>query len=746
LEIKVDKSMNLTDLFEILKSNIFPEMLEDFAKSLGVSVESIKVIGAGFYPAEQAWVTAEYDEKDNVIGLLKRYKDGTKSCWENSKRGLYYKTGVKKHGSLLEDFVRVSDAGVNCPICGKPDWCLVSSDNPTDPDCVICPRIKETGKPIGDAGFLHIRHHRNTNKNIYTNLREPLLIVEGWSDVCAAYDLGFDAVGRPSAEGKLDMLAKKVQGLQTIIIGENDSGAGKTGMELTFTKLSKYCKSVTKVMPPTGVKDLREWLKVGLKREQLLEYIKGQGNMQTDPTLLSNPSPLGIANQWLLEQHIVNGTLLLRHFQNDFYRFDKNHYIKIDDDILSQELYQYLENKWYIHPEKNKKVSYAPDKQKLEKVKHACLAQTQLPFEAEPFVIPGCPIPVVFNRESQVIFKNGILDINTEKLSQVSPYLFSTSVLPYDYDSVIDCPLWRQVINEWFNGDKYCETLLAQWFGYNLIATYKWERMMIFYGVPASGKSTVTSTLAALLGTDRCSALDFNDLNYSFGLESLIGKYSAIISEDQVTKRMDGGHILQSLKRLTGQNLISIRRKFKPAYSTQLSARITYETNELPRFVDNPQALRRRILFLCFNNSFETKPDVTLKDRLKQELPGIANWAILGLKSLLKCGDFAEPISSSQAKHELKMMTSPIAAMLDECCDFSDVTAITTKEQLYNLHKEWFQENGYTLYNRVWFSRVVNSAFPKLRECHPLINGQQTSCWKGMKINQEALRIYMGYP
>jgi hypothetical protein len=37
-----------------------------------------------------------------------------------------------------------------CPICGKPDWCLVADDG----TAAICPRT-ESPKRIGDAGWLH---------------------------------------------------------------------------------------------------------------------------------------------------------------------------------------------------------------------------------------------------------------------------------------------------------------------------------------------------------------------------------------------------------------------------------------------------------------------------------------------------------------------------------------------------------------------------------------------------------------
>ena len=53
--------------------------------------------------------------------------------------------------TLLADFARVSRSRP-CPICKKPDWCLVSRDDP--PSRVICSRI-QSSRRFGDAGWLH---------------------------------------------------------------------------------------------------------------------------------------------------------------------------------------------------------------------------------------------------------------------------------------------------------------------------------------------------------------------------------------------------------------------------------------------------------------------------------------------------------------------------------------------------------------------------------------------------------------
>src|SRR4051812_36138285 len=49
----------------------------------------------------------------------------------------------------LEQMVRVSKA-TPCPVCEKPDWCLVARDR----SAAICQRVK-SDRECGQAGYLH---------------------------------------------------------------------------------------------------------------------------------------------------------------------------------------------------------------------------------------------------------------------------------------------------------------------------------------------------------------------------------------------------------------------------------------------------------------------------------------------------------------------------------------------------------------------------------------------------------------
>jgi len=53
----------------------------------------------------------------------------------------------------MSDWRRVSLA-LPCPVCGKPDWCLVAGP-PGKPTAAICPRTKSQRR-AGDAGWLHV--------------------------------------------------------------------------------------------------------------------------------------------------------------------------------------------------------------------------------------------------------------------------------------------------------------------------------------------------------------------------------------------------------------------------------------------------------------------------------------------------------------------------------------------------------------------------------------------------------------
>jgi len=58
-----------------------------------------------------------------------------------------------------------------CPVCGKPDWCLIAEDG----SAAICQRITEgSAKRCGDAGWLHILEDRHNGHRLRVNRRRVM--------------------------------------------------------------------------------------------------------------------------------------------------------------------------------------------------------------------------------------------------------------------------------------------------------------------------------------------------------------------------------------------------------------------------------------------------------------------------------------------------------------------------------------------------------------------------------------------
>lgn len=101
-------------------------------------------------------------------------------------------------------------------------------------------------------------------------LPDPVLIVEGASDVAACCAMGLAAVGRPSNRAGGEDLAMMLEGRRVLVVGERDGkpgGAwpGRDGAKAVAKQVaSRWGEVVRWTLPPPEIKDIRDWLKAKL--------------------------------------------------------------------------------------------------------------------------------------------------------------------------------------------------------------------------------------------------------------------------------------------------------------------------------------------------------------------------------------------------------------------------------------------------------------------------------------------------
>ncbi len=108
---------------------------------------------------------------------------------------------------------------------------------------------------------------------------DPLLLCEGPTDAAAALDLGFDAIGRPNCNSVVKMTVKAAKNRTEIIVAADNDRAGRTGAEKLAGALALCCPYVKIIVPPNGIKDLRQWFNAGLTSEAL------RGTIADTPTI-----------------------------------------------------------------------------------------------------------------------------------------------------------------------------------------------------------------------------------------------------------------------------------------------------------------------------------------------------------------------------------------------------------------------------------------------------------------------------
>src|SRR5262249_28897850 len=151
--------------------------------------------------------------------------------------------------------------------------------------------------------------------------------------------------------------------------------------------------------------------------------------------------------------------------------------------------------------------------------------------------------------------------------------------------------------------------------------------------------------------------------------------------------------VVERLLNITGEDALTVHRKYKDAVTLKLNTRFMFLTNELPRLHESSSALAGRFVILRLTESFFGHEDHGLTPRLLTELPGILNWAIQGWHRLNQRGRLVEPGKTSELARDLEELASPIIEFVRECCDLG-IGLRTQVADLYQAWVEWSEKNG----------------------------------------------------
>lgn len=228
---------------------------------------------------------------------------------------------------------------------------------------------------------------------------------------------------------------------------------------------------------------------------------------------------------------------------------------------------------------------------------------------------------------------SGAVDLRTGQLTvgEDTPLFLQSTAVAFDPDA--ECPAFGKFLCEVLP-DEEERNFIQRYFGYCLTGHTSEQKFLIASGGGANGKSTLLNLFRNMMGeyaqaTPMSSFIQRSTGAATNDLAALRGARLVLANEGNRGQKLDTA----LLKQMVGGDPIRARFLHKEFFTYAPTFKPILISNHLPDIDPTDDAVWRRILALPFRVSFVGAEDVTLPDRLAEELPGILRWAVEGAVS-----------------------------------------------------------------------------------------------------------------
>jgi putative DNA primase/helicase len=251
-------------------------------------------------------------------------------------------------------------------------------------------------------------------------------------------------------------------------------------------------------------------------------------------------------------------------------------------------------------------------------------------------------IPEISNE--LIAVKNGVLNVLTRELKDFSPDYYIFNALPVKYDPNAKCPTFDKFLAEDVSPE---DALILQEHGGDcLYKGSKFGKCLMLIGLTKTGKSTFLFVIGDILGEKNISHISLQNLSDSsnkFTVARLYNKLANICADLPATPLRETANF----KNIATHDGITGEFKFQTEFDFQPFCKLLYGANELPPLPKDPEPFIIRWNLVNFPNQHlpdDSKTDIHLREKMTmpEELSGILNWMLDGLKRVVERGHFSK--------------------------------------------------------------------------------------------------------
>jgi len=305
---------------------------------------------------------------------------------------------------------------------------------------------------------------------------------------------------------------------------------------------------------------------------------------------------------------------------------------------------------------------------------------------------------------------NGVYSLEDGNLYDHDPKYYFTTQLPFDYDPHARAPTWELYTLTTFvkphsiEYDHELATFVQEAVGYSLTTSVRYHISFWCFGQGANGKGTLLHVLEELGGNATVPLNVALLRREQYQLADLAGKRIATCSESSASSSLVEDALVKAL--ISGDTM-RVRQIHRPPFTLQPIIKLWWTMNDLPAVADTSEGFWRRCRVIPFNREFKSSERILdLKERLSQELPGIFNWAMAGLRHLERNNKFTTPQQVLDATALYRKESNPVALFISERCLFNPNNKVQSSI-IYGEYREWCKRTSHKAKSTPRFKREM---------------------------------------
>ena len=337
-------------------------------------------------------------------------------------------------------------------------------------------------------------------------------------------------------------------------------------------------------------------------------------------------------------------------------------------------------------------------------------------------------------QEKYINFKNCFFNLDKWEFEKHTPGIKTICQIPVNYDKKAKCPHITNFLKDVAKPEDIA--FLEEWAGYCLTTDVSYQKALMLYGIPGTGKSVFATMLETFIGGENASSESLQKIEEDkYRAAKLYGKRVNICSDIPSTKM----HKTEVFKKLvSGLDTIDAENKYQDPFKFKNKAKLTFSANKIPEGPKDP-AFYERFCLIEFSNKFRgtDKDDKRLIQKLTTdtELSGFLNVVLEGLKRLYENDKFSYNKTFEETEREYILNSNPVAFFMEECTKISDRDIDGTF--LYLSYADWSTKHNKSRVSNIEFSRRLNKmGYTNHRENVKSDGSKKVTVWDNLQLKQ----------